>query len=297
MLSILIPVFNFDVTKLVHALHAQCTFAEIIFEILVFDDGSTDFFKKKNKNITNLTNIVYRELAVNHGRSKIRNLLGKTAKYDYLLYLDGDTIPADDAFINKYLQHAVRDKTLCGGIAYDAAPPKDESYQLHWHYGRNREVKPATIRNQHPYHSFLTGNFFIPRAIFLAVLFEEKITGYGHEDTVFGFALKTNHYPILHIDNPVTHLGLEPAATYLKKSRKAISNLVFLQKEAEFTSGLHTKLLSTYDRINHLGLSPLYRLFYRLAKKPIERNLTSKNPSLFLFDLWKLGELLVFMQD
>ncbi len=297
MLSILIPVFNFDVTKLVHALHAQCTSSGIIFEILVFDDGSTDLFKKKNKKITNLTNIAYRELAVNHGRSKIRNLLGKTAKYDYLLYLDGDTMPVDDTFISKYLQHTQKDKTLCGGITYDASPPEDKNYQLHWLYGRNRETKPATIRNRHPYHSFLTGNFFIPRAIFLAVLFEEKISGYGHEDTVFGFALKNRRYPILHIDNPVTHLGLEPAATYLKKSRKAISNLVFLQKEAGFTPGLHTKLLSTYDKINRAGLSPLYRLFYRFAKKPIERNLTSRYPSLFLFDLWKMGELLIFMQD
>ena len=42
MLSILIPTYNYDVEALVTELHAQSTACGVDFEILCYDDGSTN---------------------------------------------------------------------------------------------------------------------------------------------------------------------------------------------------------------------------------------------------------------
>ena len=51
MLSVLIPVFNYDITDLVFELHQQLTENEIAFEIIAVDDGSNEEFTSKNKDI------------------------------------------------------------------------------------------------------------------------------------------------------------------------------------------------------------------------------------------------------
>lgn len=103
MLSILIPIFNFDVRPLVSDLHGQCEAAGIGYEILCFDDGSTPEFKQKNKEIWKRPNVIYREMPKNLGRSAIRNALGKAARFEYLLFMDCDSRVVSPDFIQKYL--------------------------------------------------------------------------------------------------------------------------------------------------------------------------------------------------
>ncbi len=57
MLSILIPVYNFDVRKLVHQLHEQGLLLEIPFEIICVDDASFIEFTEINASIKNLEHL------------------------------------------------------------------------------------------------------------------------------------------------------------------------------------------------------------------------------------------------
>ncbi|MEM6320956.1 MAG: glycosyltransferase family A protein, partial [Bacteroidota bacterium] len=91
MISILIPVYNFDVTQLVSDLQKQANQLTIPIEILVFDDGSTADFKQKNRSIQTYPIVNYKELLHNLGRSAIRNALTKVANFPYLLFMDGDS--------------------------------------------------------------------------------------------------------------------------------------------------------------------------------------------------------------
>ena len=75
MLSILLPVYNFDVRKLVKQLHEQGNMLEIPFEIICTDDGSEEEFKNLNSELEKLYSVSYQELKNNLGRSKIRNYL------------------------------------------------------------------------------------------------------------------------------------------------------------------------------------------------------------------------------
>ena len=61
MLSILIPIFNFDVTDLVLELNNQALAANVKYEIILLDDASTDSFREINRNLSRQNHIKYIE--------------------------------------------------------------------------------------------------------------------------------------------------------------------------------------------------------------------------------------------
>ena len=67
-----------------------------------------------------------------------------------------------------------------------------------------------------------------PKTVFQKIKFDAAINGYGHEDTLYGWSLKKEKVEVLHIDNRLTHLGLDDPNTFLEKRRMAIRNLVSL---------------------------------------------------------------------
>jgi len=67
MLSILIPTFNYNIVKLVKDLHQQALEQYIDFEIIVMEDGSTQFLVE-NKEIEKFKNCKYIVLDNNIGR-------------------------------------------------------------------------------------------------------------------------------------------------------------------------------------------------------------------------------------
>src|SRR5690554_3801639 len=117
MLSILIPTYNYNVFPLVENLYQQCIASKIVFEIIVFDDASAQHFD--NQKINLLENARFEVLEKNIGRSAIRNLLAKTAKYDWLLFLDADVFPMHTNLISNYMNETTSDnKVVYGGIRY-----------------------------------------------------------------------------------------------------------------------------------------------------------------------------------
>ena len=286
MLSILIPVYNFEINKLVDDLLSQAIDAQIVFEILCFDDGSTAYFKNKNKRLNELKYVNYVELPENLGRSKIRNELAKAAKYEYLLFMDCDSKVVSTDYILKYIKYLKPDTLLYGGRIYDQMPPSDPQLKLHWHYGIQREQVDYKIRQKQPYHAFQTNNFLVPKKVFSGIWFEEHLKQYGHEDTLFGFELKNRQIPLLHIDNPLEHIGLESADVFLSKTEKGIQNLIKLSQEYSFVS---TKLLRAYQWSMSTGLKYPVKWIFRIFKKKMEQNLRSDRLSLRCFDFYKLG--------
>ncbi len=227
MLSILIPSYNYNVYPLVLELHKQCLECNIDFEIIVFDDASK-LFLNENYNINSLENSFFEVLEKNIGRSAIRNLLAKKAKHKSLLFLDADTIPIQNDFIKNYIEQIdAAEKIVYGGIKYRKEKPK-KSQVLRWKYGNSREALSVEKRKANPYISLLSLNFLIQKSIFEKVYFNETIPNLRHEDTLFSYNLKQQKIKILHIENPVFHLGLDDFEFAIKKENESLLGLKYL---------------------------------------------------------------------
>ena len=294
MLSILLPIYNFKIIELVHTLHRQCALNQIEFEILCFDDHS-EAFKKENQVISQLPNVSYQELAENLGRAKIRNLLGLKAKYDYLLFLDCDSKVVHENYIKIYLEKLNPKHLLFGGRVYSPTPPSDSEYSLHYYFGKNREeilAEENKILKNNLF--FMSNNFIIPKKIFMNIQFEESIEGYGHEDTLFGLELQRRKIPIIYLNNPLEHLGLERRAVFLAKQRQAIKNLYQIhQKE----TSLETKLLKTFVWCKKWQLQKPILLILNSLYPFICKKLEVQKPNLYFLDLYKLHYLLKIDQS
>lgn len=294
MLSICIPVYNYDVRPLVKALHRQAKAAALTVEILLLDDASEPSFREKNGTLKSLPDVNYKELKKNIGRSKIRNQLREKASYRFLLFLDCDTEVPDNDFLNRYIPflHTNKPVLVYGGRSYHPEP-KNDTTLLHWHFGRNREVKHAEIRSSDPYKSFMSNNFLIHKTILEKVPFNEQLKGYGHEDTLLGYELKKQAVPLIHIENPMIHAGLETADEFLDKTDEGLKNLLniikILNNDKEFIRSI--RVLRSYTLLRRYWLRTAFAVMFRTFEKPIRQNLRGKAPRLWLLDLYKLGKL------
>jgi hypothetical protein len=286
-LSILIPIYNYDIRQLASSLVKQGELLNIPFELLCFDDGSSSHFKKINQEIAGLKNTNYKELPENIGRTRIRNKLALASTFSCLLFLDCDSKIIKEDFLKTYLSHAEEGKVVPGGTVYGEKASKE--YSLRWKFGKEREERTAATRSKAPYESVHINNLLADKTTYLLHQLDEKITTYGHEDTKFGYALKKSGVTILHVDNPVEHLGLETNEVFLEKTKEAIKNFYKLTKEGY---GKDTKLFKSYKKINLFPIKFLFFTFYNLRRHVINKNLLSSNPSLFNFDLFKLMLLL-----
>lgn len=294
MLSICIPVYNKDIVSLVKSLHVQCVAATIPFEIRCLDDYSS-LFKEKNHSLSSLPNVSYGELEQNVGRAVIRNLLASKARYDYILYVDSDvSIPGDD-FIKNYITCIQQENpVVIGGILYHPEQVSPHT-KLHFTYGTCRESKPAAVRNKNPYSSFLTGNLLVQKRIVQQIQFLSSLKEYGHEDTLFCLELKKKSIPVLHIDNPVIHEGLETNEVFVQKQLTAVRNLASLVQQGYDMNGI-----SLYDAYRSLQKYRLAGIFHRLfgwVDQLVYRRLVSgKSNWLRLFDLLRLYRLVDYLK-
>lgn len=289
MLSICVPVYNFDVRQLAGQLSELTKKAGIPVEILFFDDLSKVEIKDKNREISSIQSVKYLELSENIGRAAIRNLLAKSAKYPYLVFIDADSIIPDDSFINRFLSNIYNAKIICGGTIYHKEPPEQEKL-LRWIYGCHREELTPEQRQKKGF-SITTNNFLISRDVMLQYPFRESIREYGHEDTVFGYDLYKAGINILHIDNPVIHSGLESSSEYLAKTRKAIKNLLHVSQnlvtDKEFIN--HSGLLRIREKVKKTGLLKFVGWIFHKSERLLGNHLTGPAPKLWVFDLYKVG--------
>ncbi len=290
MLSILIPVYNFDVTSFVNDLYRLCVQEKIAFEIILLDDDSDMEFKQKNRLLQQLPHVVYSELPANIGRAAIRNRLAQQASHDYLLFADCDSQINDEKFIYRYIKNISPYSLLYGGRNYSLQPPEDNAYYLRWIYGVKRETIPAERRKEHPWDSFMTNNFLIPRKIFLETGFDEQlISGYGHEDTLFGLELKKKNISIIHLDNPLRHIGLETVDEFLSKTENGIRNLYTLYQHDKIDRSV--KLIRLFEKLQQTKTTPFIANYFVKNKSKITGKLHKRKNTLKWFDVYKIGYL------
>jgi hypothetical protein len=296
MISICIPIYNFDIRPLVKELYRQSQNQAYNIDIILIDDCSSPEFRLLNGEITDRTQYV--QLEKNIGRAKIRNLFLNYTNQPYLLFLDCDAVVVKDDFLLNYLATiSPKTKVVCGGRIYPSNCPSATQF-LSWKYGTFRESNCAITRNLKPNVSFMTNNFMIARSLLAENLFEEKISGYGHEDTLFGFELLKKMVSITHIDNAILNGDIESNAVYLQKTENGISNLVaildYVSDQQLFVD--QVGVLRFYKKIERLGLLSLNWYIYWLLKPLLKLSLVYGPINLYVFDYYKLGLLQTYFR-
>ena len=121
-LSVIIPVYNWDITQLIQALAKEIAGEKLCdtVEIIIADDCSDSEYKEKNKKeISKHLFCKYFELEKRGGRPVMRNFLIKQVKRPFVLMLDADMLPDKDNFLSEYLQQITSGrKIICGGYSY-----------------------------------------------------------------------------------------------------------------------------------------------------------------------------------
>lgn len=290
MLSILIPVYNYNVAPLVKELQEQClAIKDFEFEILVMDDGSELFYQENNQ-INDLENCSYIVFSKNSGLAHTRNQLITASKYKWLLLLDSDVFPTDKNYILNYLQQIQTNSSQIyfGGICYQKNKPSEQEL-LRWIYGLAREEKSAKERSKKKSHIFLSSNTLFAKQIFSEIRYDDSIVQYGYEDLLFSKHALEKGFEVKHLDNAVWHLKLDSSQEYLQKVHTSMHTLQLLIKEKKLNW-------------NDTGISKLYHDFkrYKLAscflfianvfnlENRLERNLLSRNPKVKYLDWYRL---------
>ena len=296
------------------------------FEIIFADDGSADIAaKQRNAIIAQLPYCQYIERPKNAGRSAIRNFLAQTAHYNHLIFLDGDVTIKRPDFVRTFLTHRNDADVIIGTLHFsrvqldcdtteeiigqtkevkevtketkkEKKEAKEETKEssepmlyddnLKYRYEQRFLAKhPTKKRMEQPYASFRTTNFMVRRDLMLAYPFDETFHEYGYEDTLFGKQLKNHGATLIHLDNAATIADYEDNATFVAKTEESLRTLA---AHAHQLQGYST-LLHTVNRLKGLHLLPLIALAFRLFKGLLHKNLCSNSPSVFLFNVYKLG--------
>ena len=289
MLSILIPTYNYNVFPLVKEISEQCIYEKINFEIIVLDDASQNFHVENNE-INSLSNCSYAVLNQNIGRSAIRNLLSTKASFENLLFLDADVRTRSDQFIKNYIRFLKNNSNygvVYGGIVYQEKKP-DNNQLLRWIYGNKREALAAEKRNEKVYVSFLTLNFLIKKKVFKTVRFNENIPNLRYEDLLFSFDLMKKNIPLQHINNQVIHNGIETSEVFLQKTNDSLKGLKFLLSN-NYLPANYAKISTIFDLLKQTKLLFVVNFIYKKRKNSFEKNLLGNKPSLFIYDIYRLG--------
>jgi GT2 family glycosyltransferase len=291
MISILIPVNDYDIVALVHSMKDGLSKVPEYGEILIGDDGSSPEFRSKYQSLEgdNVRLIVSEK---NIGRAAIRNKLALEARGDHLLFIDADVMikGTAEAYLLKWLPTINTAKVTCGGILYPETPPGDPDKILRWKYGRMREQKKASERNKHPHSTFSTFNVLIDKSVFSKIRFNEELKQYGHEDTLLGYQLRKAGINILHIDNGLVHEGLETNREFLNKTKLGIENLSQLYDKVtdKRTFSEAVGMLGIYNKLSAFRLTLILAGIFIRYRERMEIKLDSAKVSLHLFGFYKV---------
>jgi len=290
-ISLLIPVYDYDIVALVHSMKSALGKVPEFCEILIGDDGSSAEYRDKFRSLEgDGVKVIFSEK--NIGRAAIRNRLALSAKGDFLLFIDADTmLPGTaEAYLLKWLPLITNFRVLCGGILYNDCAPGDPDKLLRWKYGKKKEQRKAAERNKYPHANFSTFNVLIDKSVFSKIRFNEELKQYGHEDTLLGYQLKKAGIDILHIDNGLIHEGLESNKDLLNKTKMGIENLSKLYDNVTDKKAFSetVRILRVYNRLMFFRLTRILAGIFIRYRDRMEIRLDSSNISLRLFGFYKI---------
>ena len=264
-LSVLIPFLHDDPRRLIAALDTEAALLDGAVELVLLDDGGGDDELARDvgaavEALALPTRLV--QLPKNEGRSKGRNRLARHARSARLLFLDSDMLPDAPDFLRCYLelQDAQDPPVAFGGFSLKQAPHHPE-HRLHRRMASRSDCAPAKRRRKAPAKYVFTSNLLIRRDVFEAESFDEGFTGWGWEDVEWGVRV-ARKYPILHLDNPATHLGLDPAPIIAMKYEQSAANFARLVRAHPDV----VRRYPTYRLARLMKLAPLPGLWRPLLK-------------------------------
>ena len=226
-LSILTPFYKESPTPLLEALGQDPAMQSGDIEVILIDDGS-DQSELTDAVVTCLGLQVYPAtlltLSRNEGRAAGRNHLRQAARSDYYLFLDSDMLPDGEDFIQTWLDLVAKDRpaVVFGGFSLKQAS-QDRTYDLHRAMASHSDTVSAEIRRKTPEKYIFTSNLLIRADVLTQEGFDPAFTGWGWEDVEWSMRV-SRRWPIGHIDNTATHLGLDSAATIASKYEQSVGN-------------------------------------------------------------------------
>ena len=226
-LSVLIPFLHDDPRPLIAALGREAATLKGQVEVVLLDDGAgDDEFAHQVIAAVQALSLPARlvRLLANEGRSKGRNRLARHARGDRLLFLDSDMLPDAPDFLARWaaLAREQDPAVVFGGFSLAQIEPRPE-HLLHRKLASRSDCAPAAERRKSPEKYVFTSNLMIRRDVFESESFDEGFTGWGWEDVEWGIRVSRRH-AIGHIDNPATHLGLDPPAIIAQKYEQSADN-------------------------------------------------------------------------
>jgi len=261
-LSVLIPFKGDDPVRLLAALEGEGASGA---EIVLLDDGSAQaaLTSRVSEQIARMrlpARLV--TLERNEGRSRGRNRLVRHARARSLLFLDSDMLPDSARFLGDWLALvATEDPPVAfGGFSLAQVQARPDQ-ALHCAMASHAETLGAEDRRKAPEKHLFTSNLLVRRDVFEAEAFDERFTGWGWEDVEWGMRV-ARRWPILHVDNPATHLGLDTARVIAAKYEQSAANFARVVDA-------HLDVVRTYPSYRAarlLKLAPLRRLWRPLLK-------------------------------
>lgn len=291
MLSILIPTFNYDCTRLAADLRQQAAELQardpaFDYEILVWDDASTEPATiEANRHIGQWDKCSFHSLPQNAGRAIIRNRMMQTSRGTRLLLIDSDAEVCSPRFVENYWLARNEAEVVCGGVRNVPRLPR-QGHELRFRYEQSAEKKrTVAFRNRNPYLYFTTFNVMLSRSVAERLQFDERCTEYGYEDALYGLLLRQQGISIHHIDNPLVHLGIECNADFLCKTEAALRTLSRLGEPLQSAAGA-SRVVRKLERFK---LRRSAASLFAWMRPSLQRQLTGPSPSLFLFKMYKVG--------
>ena len=203
------------------------------------------------------------------------------------MILDGDCKINTSNFIKNYIDNFTSYDAIYGGRIHPEKAPSSNQL-LRWKYGKLMEEQTIDKRLQKPYRTFLFNNTFIKKEIFNAIKFDSSFKKYGHDDTLFSFELKKINASITHIDNPVIHDDIDSNIVFYTKMKGSLENLYYLYSNKMIATD-HSKMITFVEQLKKIHTTKIIAFIYSTFEKPIENNLISRNPKLFVFNIFRLG--------
>jgi glycosyltransferase involved in cell wall biosynthesis len=257
-LSVLIPFLRDDPSELLALLDREAEALNGAVEIVLMDDGTGDaaLTARLTAQVEAMTLPVRLiTLLANQGRSKGRNRLAGAARGRSLLFLDSDMRPDSDRFLQTWAQ-LVREQAPAvafGGFSLLQAPDEPR-FSVHRAMATRGECVEAAERAKAPEKYVYTSNLLVRRDVFEAEAFDGAFTGWGWEDVEWAMRV-SRRWPVLHIDNPATHMGLDTVEQLAGKYEQSAGN--FARVVAR-----HPDIVSAY---------PSYRVAKALKRVPALR--------------------------
>lgn len=291
-LALLLPVYGNFPKKLLEEAYRQLQDLSIPTALYILDDGSPEPLPDLEDWTTGRPNVYFRRWSQNGGRSAARNHLAAWAQAEYQHFLDDQLVVSKPDFWKTLWAHRLP-QGIVFGPAYPPKQPKPGT-ELRWKVARLREF--ARFPPADPYPSFKSGHFLAHHSIWKQVQFEEGLRGYGHEDTLLGLSLQAQQIPLRGLDLPVSNAELDGNSEFLQKVEQSLHNLqIIARRYPDYKQ--HFGLLRLHGKLRRWRLTGLVYFLLAWGQKWMRRHLQGGQPSLRIFDLYRLIFLIRLMRS